>query len=443
MSDDKIKQDILIVDDTAANLRLLAGMLSEREFRVRPVPSGEAALAAVRASAPDLILLDINMPGMNGYQVAQELKADAATADIPIIFISALNEVLDKVKAFESGGVDYITKPFQFEEVLARVETHLALRQLQRQLEQANEVLETRVQERTADLMQLNLSLDRFVPHVLLDFLDKDSIVDVELGDHVQGDMAVMFSDIRGFTALSEKLTPKESFRYLNAYLGMVGPIIREKNGFVDKYLGDGLMAVFPHGAQDAVEAAIAMQGALKTYNQELSQQGLDPLQVGIGINSGKVMLGMLGEKQRLQGTVISDAVNVASRLEGLTKQYDIKIAVCQGTARAVQEASKFNFRFIDRVRAKGRMGTMNVFEVFDSDAPEVLENKQRTKTDFERGLEYYYQRQFAEAGVEFNKVLKLNPEDRVAKIHMQRAGKYMASGVSDDWTGVEPLKVK
>ena len=437
------KADILIVDDTAANLRLLAGMLSEQHYRVRPVSDGESALKAAQASVPDLILLDINMPGMSGYQVAQKLKVVQATREIPIIFISALNEVLDKVKAFDSGGVDYITKPFQLEEVLARVETHLTLRQLQRQLQQSNEVLETRVQERTAESLQLNQSLDRFVPHVLLDYLNKKSIVDVELGDHVEGEMAVMFSDIRGFTSMSEHLTPEESFTYLNDYLGIVGPIIRENNGFVDKYLGDGLMAIFPESPEDAVKAAIDMQSALTRYNQNLQAQNLEPIQVGIGINTGKVMLGMLGEKQRLQGTVISDAVNVASRLEGLTKQYDIKIAVCQGTAKALQKTEKYNFRFIDRVRAKGRVGTLNVFEVFDSDPPEMLRNKQKTKPDFERGLDYYYQRQFAEAGVKFNNVLKKNPEDEVARIHMKRAGRYMADGVPADWSGVELLQVK
>ncbi len=443
MSDDTIKGDILIVDDTPANLRLLAGMLSEQDYRVRPVSDGESALKAVQASAPDLILLDINMPGMNGYEVAQKLKHVKATSDIPIIFISALNEVLDKVKAFDSGGVDYITKPFQFEEVLARVETHLTLRQLRHQLQQANQVLEARVQERTEELVELNQSLGRFIPHVLLDILNKDSIVDVGLGDHVQGEMAVMFSDIRGFTALSESLTPEESFRLLNDYLGIVGPVIRENHGFVDKYLGDGLMAIFPENPEDAVRAAIAMQSALKNFNHKLGEQGLVPLRVGIGINTGDVTLGMLGEEQRIQGTAISDVVNVASHLEGLTKQYDINIAVCQGTMKSVQKSGEHNFRFIDRVRAKGRMGTMNVFEVFDSDASEMIEHKKRTKTDFERGLEYYYQRQFAEAGVEFNKVLKQNPHDKVAQTHMKRAGLYMAEGVPEDWTGVESLHAK
>jgi phosphoserine phosphatase RsbU/P len=131
--------DILIVDDTPANLRLLSEMLAGHDFRVRPVPDGALALAAVRAQAPDLILLDIRMPEISGYEVCEQLKADARTADIPIIFISALDAVQDKIRAFSTGGVDYVTKPFRVEEVLARVETHLALRKLQQQLQDANQ----------------------------------------------------------------------------------------------------------------------------------------------------------------------------------------------------------------------------------------------------------------------------------------------------------------
>jgi sigma-B regulation protein RsbU (phosphoserine phosphatase) len=135
---DAPKADILIVDDTPANLRLLSQMLAEQGYQVRPVPDGPLALAATRAEPPDLILLDIRMPEMNGYEVCEHLKADAQTCDIPIIFISALDATQDKVRAFTVGGVDYVTKPFQFEEVLARVETHLALRKLQKKLQDAN-----------------------------------------------------------------------------------------------------------------------------------------------------------------------------------------------------------------------------------------------------------------------------------------------------------------
>jgi len=135
---DASKGDIMIVDDTPVNLRLLSQMLAEQGYHVRPVPDGPLALAAVRAESTDLILLDIRMPGMNGYEVCEHLKADAQTRDIPIIFISALDAVQDKVKAFTAGGVDYVTKPFQVEEVLARVKTHLTLMRLQRQLKETN-----------------------------------------------------------------------------------------------------------------------------------------------------------------------------------------------------------------------------------------------------------------------------------------------------------------
>lgn len=137
-----LKESVLIVDDAPANLRLLSQMLSEQGYRVRAVTSGSRALASVGATPPDLILLDIRMPEMDGYEVCEHLKADAQTRDIPIIFISALDETQDKIKAFTAGGVDYVTKPFQLEEVLARVETHLALRKLQKQLQDANRKME-------------------------------------------------------------------------------------------------------------------------------------------------------------------------------------------------------------------------------------------------------------------------------------------------------------
>ncbi|NIS80593.1 MAG: SpoIIE family protein phosphatase [Anaerolineales bacterium] len=138
----EVSEDILIVDDTANNLRLLSQMLAEHGYSVRAVTSGERALASVQVTPPSLILLDIKMPEMDGYEVCERLKADSQTRDIPIIFISALDDVQDKVNAFTVGGVDYITKPFQLEEVLARVETHLALRKLQLQLQDANRKFE-------------------------------------------------------------------------------------------------------------------------------------------------------------------------------------------------------------------------------------------------------------------------------------------------------------
>ena len=149
--------EIMVVDDTPNNLRLLTKILKNQSYKVRPVPNGKLALAAIKVSAPDLILLDINMPGINGYEVCIELKKDKTTHEIPIIFLSAMNDTLDKVKAFEVGGIDYITKPFQVEEVLARVKTHLKLYQLQRKMEETNNNLESIVKQRTDEILKLQM----------------------------------------------------------------------------------------------------------------------------------------------------------------------------------------------------------------------------------------------------------------------------------------------
>lgn len=163
------KGNILIVDDTPANLRLLSQMLAEQGYQVRPVPDGPLALAATRAEPPDLILLDVRMPEMSGYEVCEHLKADAQTRDIPIIFISALDATQDKVNAFAVGGVDYVTKPFQFEEVLARVKTHLALWKLQKQLQDANMKLQRANRKMKRELALAGEVQTSFLPHELPD----------------------------------------------------------------------------------------------------------------------------------------------------------------------------------------------------------------------------------------------------------------------------------
>lgn len=157
-STEATKGNILVVDDTLANVQLLSRMLTEQGYKVRKVLNGPMALMGVQTAPPDLILLDVNMPDMNGYEVCQLLKADQSTQGIPIIFISALNEVTEKVKAFSVGGVDYITKPFQLAEVLARIEHQLMLQELQRQLQKQNFLLQKKIQEHELALQELELA---------------------------------------------------------------------------------------------------------------------------------------------------------------------------------------------------------------------------------------------------------------------------------------------
>ncbi len=171
------------------------------------------------------------------------------------------------------------------------------------------------------DLKQTNLSIERFVPHAFLAIIGKPSIVEVELGDNKREKMSILFSDIRSFTTLSEGMTPDENFAFINAYLERMGPVIRDHNGFIDKYIGDAIMALFGN-ADDAVRAGLAMLGALDGFNDDRRAAGLKPIAFGVGINTGLLMLGTIGEKDRMDGTVISDAVNLAARIESLTKDY-------------------------------------------------------------------------------------------------------------------------
>ncbi|MCB0169031.1 MAG: hybrid sensor histidine kinase/response regulator [Anaerolineae bacterium] len=206
--------NILVVDDTKANLRLLVEILAQRGYQVRPAANGARALAAAQADPPDLILLDIMMPDIDGYAVCEQLKADEQTQDIPIIFLSALNEVLDKVKAFAIGGVDYITKPFQVEEVLVRVETHLALRQMRASLEEKNRQLEQEIIER----QRANEALHQ----ALQDLKDTQAqLVESEkmaaLGGLVAG-VAHEINNPVGFSITAASVLEDETQELLNAY---------------------------------------------------------------------------------------------------------------------------------------------------------------------------------------------------------------------------------
>ncbi len=230
-------------------------------------------------------------------------------------------------------------------------------------------------------------SLSRFVPVEFLEVLGKPSILEVRLGDAVEREMTVLFSDIRSFTEISEKLTPQENFRFLNSYLGRVGPVVRQHRGFVDKYIGDAVMALFPHVAEDALEAAVALQRHVASFNAERVHTQEPPLRIGVGLHFGNLMLGTIGEDERLEGTVISDAVNTASRLEGLTKTLGASILVSGPTMQRLRDRGRFAARFLGEVMLRGRSSRIDVFEIYESDPPDLFAHKQRTAATFEAGV--------------------------------------------------------
>jgi class 3 adenylate cyclase len=187
------------------------------------------------------------------------------------------------------------------------------------------------VRKTILDLKHTNLSIERFVPHAFLQLIGKPSIMEVELGDNAHREMTILFSDIRDFTPLSEAMTPDENFSFINSYLEKMGPIIRDHNGFIDKYIGDAIMALF-ESPDDAVRASLAMVDALERFNRHWHAAGHAPVVSGIGINTGSLMLGTIGEQNRMDGTVISDAVNLASRIESLTKVYKVGVLISRNS---------------------------------------------------------------------------------------------------------------
>jgi DNA-binding response OmpR family regulator len=450
MDEGSKKPKVLIVDDTPENIQVLMGTLKDAYAIVAAINGEKALKMAAADPRPDLILLDIMMPGMDGFEVCQRLKADTNTQDIPVIFLSALDDTVNKVKGFEMGAVDYISKPFQPEEVIVRVNTHLTINRLKqslaeknRELQSYNEMLEEKVKERTAELASLNQVYERFVPREFIDLLERDSILQIKLGDQISQKMTVMFADIRGWTSLLEKMTPQEAFNFINAYLRRVSPQIKECNGFIDQYYGDGVMALFPGTPDHAVEAAVFMQRAVAEYNKERAEDGFDPIGIGVGLHLADLMLGIIGSEDRMQGAVVADAVNLAARIEGLNKMYGSSITLSDETLSEMREPGRYRHRFIDKVRVKGREDAVTVYEVFEGDGDAIVELKEQTKPGFESGLELYYGKKFSEASVHFNQVLEKNPQDLAARIYLKRCANYMVKGVPSDWTGVETLLEK
>jgi len=540
---------ILVVEDEVVNLQLLNNYLSLQDYTVVLASSGVEALELINAGLkPDLILLDVMMPKLTGYEVTRQLRTRWSIEELPIILLTMKSQLSDMVAGLTIGANDYLTKPVDKDELLARLQTHLHLKQLRAdalRLSQENEnrlrqlleampvgvavheangslsylnqkaiqllgqnlipqlnserlpevyqlylaktsqlypadrqpiqralngetvyvddieihqptkiiplevwstplvnsrgdiqyaiaVFQNITERKQAQLAQeefiqtlsqLTLAYERFVPKQFLNLLGKTSIVEIQLGDQVEKEMTVLFSDIRAFTTLSEGMTPQENFNFINSYLSQMEPLIGEHYGFIDKYIGDAIMALF-HSPHDAIQAAIAMLHQLTAYNQKRQQVGEAPVAIGIGLNTGPLMLGTVGGNNRMDGTVIADAVNLASRIEDLTKIYHTSLLITQCTYSQLSKPLPYHIRVIDVAKVKGKTKTITVYEVYDADPPDQIAYKDRTRTEFEQGFQLYHSGQFAEALSIFEHLWQgqpVNMVDTVVKIYLDR----------------------
>jgi len=218
----------------------------------------------------------------------------------------------------------------------------------------------------TEELCDLNQAYQRFVPQEFLSLLDKTKATEIQLGDHIEREMTILFADIRDFTRLSEQMTPQENFNFINAYLSAMEPAIRKHGGFIDKYVGDAIMALFPCRADDAVQSALAMLETLVDFNNQHNCQQVkkEPIRIGIGINTGKLMLGTIGGEKRMDGTVIADAVNLASRVESLTKNYSTDLLITHHTYLQLEHKTYYQLEKVDEVKVKGKSEVVTVYSV-------------------------------------------------------------------------------
>lgn len=267
------------------------------------------------------------------------------------------------------------------------------------------------VKDLTHRLQELNESLSRFVPFQFLEYLKKNSILDVQLGDQVLQEMTILFADIRSFTSLSEAMTPEENFRFLNSFLSQVVPVIRQQGGFVDKFIGDGIMALFPYPPDKAVRAALELQKAVREYNEARNRAGYREIALGIGIHTGQLMLGTIGETNRMETTVIADTVNIASRLENLTKTYGARIIISRDLFEKMEDRSDITSRSLGRSPVKGKAEPLEIVEILDNrDGRD--DRKVDSLGDFEEAVDLMRRGDYSRASSILDSLIETNPGD-------------------------------
>ena len=328
---------ILIVDDIEENLKVLTETLQESGYNPLQAKSGERALQIAAKALPDLILLDVKMPGMDGYETIQALKANPATAEIPVIFISALGQIEDKVKGFNAGAVDYVSKPFQKEEVLARVGTHLKLRQTQRAVEAEREKSEK--------------LLHNILPRAVAQSLKETGVSHPQLFPEV----TILFSDLVGFTELSARLDPQSLIQELNDLFTAFDAIMDKHGCERIKTVGDAYFAAcgIPEAREDHALRMASAALDMRDFVCERKKTAALSWDMRIGIHSGPAVAGIVGTHKYIYD-VFGDTVNTASRMENLSEP--MKINLSEATWSLVKNQMKTTARPPVAVKGKGEM---------------------------------------------------------------------------------------
>ncbi|MEA3280349.1 MAG: adenylate/guanylate cyclase domain-containing protein [Thermodesulfobacteriota bacterium] len=385
MASSSDKQKILVVDDNRTNIKILIETLKD-DYYISFAKSGQKALEIIRLDQPDLILLDIMMPEMDGYQVCRILKSDKKTGNIPVIFITARKEDEDETKGFEVGAVDYITKPFSTAIVKARVKTHLSLKIARETLKRHNIVLEQQFTESARELEEtkveatrvrwLNETFSRYLSPQLISQLH--ALHDKDLLEAQRRDVTVLFADLRGFTRVCQEEAPMEIAELVNEFLTNMVNCIERHDGMVDKFIGDEIMAIFGAPLTNEFHVIKALLAAVDMIESHkiwlLKRQNLKKpaLPIGIGLATGEVVVGNIGTSKRMEYTVLGHPVNLGARLCDLASAHEIltidasRKAAVNAFEKSNNDGSIPNFQFIHRgnVVLKNIMEPVDIYQV-------------------------------------------------------------------------------
>ncbi|WP_027078160.1 adenylate/guanylate cyclase domain-containing protein [Maribacter antarcticus] len=297
--------------------------------------------------------------------------------------------------------------------------------------------------DREEAIREIHEVSQKFVPSEFLKSLGKDNITEVRLGDLVEREVTVVFADIREFTAVSEKMSPKENFLFVNAFNNKMGPIIRKNNGFILQYLGDGFMALFPKGSQNAITASVEMQKELHDYNTERKAKSRLPIKVGVGMQNGKLIMGITGDIKRLDAAIISDTVNTAARVEGLSKHYGTSILLTKECKDDLTHPDEFDFRYLGPVQLKGKQNSIDLYECINGDTELLFNHKLNTLSTFNEAMNLFFNKEFAMAAVTFQQIFKMNTDDQTSKLFLNKSAHLITQEIEENWKGVELMNTK
>jgi len=294
----------------------------------------------------------------------------------------------------------------------------------------------------TLQSLALRNTFKKFVPRQFLDRLSSEGVENIKLGHADTGIVSILFSDIRSFTTLSEMIQPQELLNFLNSYFERMNAPIHDNNGFIDKFIGDAIMALFAdndpsEGAKSALLAAIEMMRALKLYNQDRRKVGYAPISIGIGIHSGDVIIGTVGSTDRMDSTVLGNTVNLASRIEALTKFYNTQIIISSQTYRYIEKDPTFLCRELDFLKVKGKVQPEIVYEVFNGNPEDIFNLKRDINGPYHEGLVHFHNRSWKKALELFGKCLHIYPDDGVSQAYFDRCQKFLVSPPPLEWDGI------